>query len=371
MSVTMQRSMELYQFASAAVLECLLVRESGVRLQSNQADLVKDIYKHDFFLNILTPQERHELNGVQTWLNKKFPSSSREIFTDAWQTETLHWMKSVALQGFPGLGSTSRADFKGSEEEWIAHMMVDEAFDYESRKQKCLSQAKSHFEEMHAKLNSELKAPCTGTASQLKNTCSVNADDHCPEGSACGVASESDPKLMAITAPISIVATYGIVALLCLMAGHPAAALLIPGQTEVALVLGASLASTGHNCACKPQACEWSDQEQSCVPKRHDELSPPGAPFVGFKCVVDNEGSIFTRNRPSCKLTTCQGGDYEDSFPYMPSYGGPLLQGRLGKIDRESFNCWGFRSKGQEPPEMNFDISASQRFEVYRSLNLI
>lgn len=375
MSLTMERSMELYQFASTATLECLLVRESGVRLQSKQADLVKDIYKHDFFLKVLTPQERHELNGVQAWLEEKFPGFSGKVMvTDRWQTETLHWMKSVALQGFPGLGSTSRADFKGSEEEWLAHMKVDEPFNYETRKNECLMQAQSHFEDMKTKLNLELKGPCTGTASRLKNTCSVSADDHCPEGSACGVVSQSDPKLIAITAPISIVVTYGFVALVCFLVGHPAAALIIPGQTEMAIVLGVSLASTGHNCACMPQACEWSDQEQSCSPKKHGELSLPGAPFVGFKCVVGKtKGSIFSRNwnRPSCKLTACEGGDYEDSFPLTPSYRGPVLQGRLGKVNRETFNCWGFRSKGQEPPEMNFEISASQRFEVYRGLELI
>jgi len=334
-------------------------------------------------MQILTQEERHYLNSVQV----VFPG-----FADKWHIQkkmhaeshdALDWMKDVALQGFPGMKNVSHEQmeqgkppsFKGSDEEWIAQMFVDEPFDYDARKDACLIQAHLHFEKMVTKLDLELSSPCMGTASQLKNTCSIGTEGTCPEGSACGVVSQSDPKLLAVTSPLSVVVGYGVVGLIGAMFGHPGLPFFVPGLTETSLVLGSFFARTGHNCACEPQACEWSDQEQSCSPKKHAELSLPGTPFVGFKCVVESNVTFFKkvsklifRNTPSCELTACEGGDYEESFPTNVAFRGQQLHGRLGKVDRETFNCWGLRSNEHKEAKTNFELGAIARFEVYKGI---
>mmetsp|Transcript_126342 Transcript_126342/g.223777 ORF Transcript_126342/g.223777 Transcript_126342/m.223777 type:complete len:449 (+) Transcript_126342:148-1494(+) len=397
MDLSLQRAIELQIMSDSSFLDCLVLRESGPAMQSRVVEFVKEMWVLDFYLNFLTEKERQELNGLQTWLvNKlqskpwivnKLESKGIQLKDFGWtdrlrelegKRDVLDRMKSFADGGFPGLikppeeweaTPSKPEDFNGSDEEWVQEwvrrMFTDDTFDYEARFSACQEKQGTKFENELTKMQLELTTPCEGEARMVESlsSCKARSNHTCPEGSSCGVVWQKDPRKFLYVAPVMIALTHAITFGICLMLGAPGAVLVIPGQAEVGLLAATFLARSGHNCACKPQSCKYSDNQEQCV---LEGASPTYAslPLAGFKCSLE-EGE----KKSTCKLAACDAEDYQ--APLTGSYHNRTVEGRLGKVGRELFNCWRVQdAEGWLPATANFQISSSLRREFYEGRSL-
>jgi len=391
-------------------VQCMTTRFSGPALNEQQKEFIMEMWRLDLIVNTLTASERMQMKSWQKDIERHLPETMAHAFRDvlakfksspisgdAWESELIHMnslrdrledLKAIALKGFPGMKKVDKdlalpekdPSFQGTLEDWTLQLLSDEPFDYDKQRRLCQDRSMAEFNKIYGRIQEELSRPCQGTTTRLGSNCSV-LPAGCPEGTSCGTAStQSLHKSGAVLGSV-----YGLILAMTIMMGRPELWLVCPGQTELAIAAAAFFANEGHQCACTPEPCKWSENWQMCVPKGAAKADDTLAlrqsfAFAGYKCVATSPAkrpwlnSLGIEEPPSCSLAQCSEEDYSGDLvgeginPINPDIL-HQLHGKLGKIGQDNFNCWALEKEGQRL--LNSHMPSAKRSDIYSSLSLI